>query len=77
MGIKATFLFLRATGGPAATLGAGVKLLDEAAETWINRTRLGWVSGVNQLVTVVVHFYSAVRTRHLSFCLSHRGLQLF
>ena len=54
-----------------------MKLFDEAAEMRINRAGLRSVTGIHELVTVVVHFYSAVWTNHLFFCLNHRGLLHF
>src|SRR5215472_1791975 len=64
-GLSSKRMYLSVAGGTATTFWAGVKLLDDAAEIWVDCTALQWVSRIHKLVAVVIHFHMAVRTNHL------------
>jgi hypothetical protein len=48
---------LRVARGATATLGTGMKLFDESAESGIIRRSIRWVGSVYKLVAMVVHLH--------------------
>jgi hypothetical protein len=58
------YRFLRAPRGPTATLGTAVKFLDDFTQAGVGFPNIVSVDVVHNLVAVVVHLHSAIRTNH-------------